>query len=116
MEDKKGYRAHARYLRISPTKVRRVANVIRKKPYTEAIAILDTLPHKGARLLKKVIKSAAANALYNNKQLDEEMLYIKELQVNGGPVMKRIWPRARGRADRLLKRTSHIYVVLDEIS
>ena len=69
MEDRKGYRAHAKYLRISPTKVRRVANVVRKKPYTEAIAILDALPHKGARLLKKVIKSAAANALYNNKQL-----------------------------------------------
>jgi len=116
MEIKKGYQAHARYLRVSPTKVRRVADIIRKKPYGEAVAILDSLPHKGARFLKKVIKSAAANALYNNKKLDEEMLYIKDLQVNGGPTMKRVWPRARGRADRLLKRSCHISVVLDEIS
>ena len=115
MEERTGYRAHAKYLRISASKVRRVADIVRKKPYSEAIAILDTLPHKGARLLRKVIKSAAANALYNNKKLDEEMLYISELQVNEGPTMKRVWPRARGRADRLLKRTCHISVVLDEI-
>ena len=115
MVEKTGYRAHARYLRISASKVRRVADIVRRRPYTEAIAILDTLPHKGARLLRKVIKSAAANALYTNKKLDEEMLYIRELQVNEGPTMKRVWPRARGRADRLLKRTCHISVVLDEI-
>ncbi len=115
MEAKKGYAAHARYIRISPYKVRRIADKVRKKPYGDAIALLETLPHKGARLLKKVIQSAAANALYNNKNLDEELLYIRELEVNEGARMKRIWPRARGRADRLVKRTCHISVALDEI-
>jgi len=115
METKKGYSAHARYLRASAFKVRRVADKVRKKPYSDAIALLEALPHKGARLLAKVIQSAAANALYNNKNLDEGMLYVRDLQVNEGMRMKRIWPRARGRADRLLKRTCHISVVLDEI-
>ena len=112
---KKGYSAHAKFLRISPQKVRRIARQLNKKPYAEAVAILEVLPHRGARLLKKVIQSAAANAVYNNKNLDEEMLYIHELQVNQGPSMKRVWPRARGRADRLIKRSSHISVVLDEM-
>ena len=115
MEIKKGYKAEARFLMVSPFKVRRVADNVRRKPYSEAVSILESMPHKGARLLRKVISSAAANALYNNKKLDEDMLYIRELQVNEGPRMKRIWPRARGRADRLMKRMSHILVVLDEI-
>jgi large subunit ribosomal protein L22 len=116
MEIKKGYTAHARYVRMSPYKVRRIADKVRKKPYGDAIALLENLPHKGARLLRKVIQSAAANALYTNKNLDEELLYIRDLQVNEGVRMKRIWPRARGRADRLIKRTCHISVALDEIA
>jgi large subunit ribosomal protein L22 len=116
METKKGYTAHGRYLRISPFKVRRIADQVRKKPYEDAIALLETLPHKGARLLKKVIKSAAANALYNNKNLDESILYVRDLQVNEGMRMKRMWPRGRGRADRLVKRTCHISVVMDEMT
>lgn len=115
MEAKKGYKAIARFIQISPSKVRRIANVIRKKPYSEAIAILENLPHKGARFLKKVIKSAAANAIYQNKKLDEDMLYIQELQVNDGPRMKRLWRRARRRADILLKRSSHISVIINEV-
>ena len=115
MEGKKGYTACAKYIRISPGKVRRIADQIRKKPYSEAISVLENLPQKGAKLLRKVIQSATANALYNNKSLDEEMLYIRELQINEGVRMKRIWPRARGRADQLLKRTCHIAVVMDEI-
>lgn len=116
MEAKKGYSAHSRYLMASAFKVRRVADQVRRKPYGDAMALLEALPHKGARLIKKVIKSAAANALSNNKNLDEGMLYVKELQVNEGMRLKRVWPRARGRADRLQKRTCHISVVLDEIS
>lgn len=115
MEQKKGYSALLRFVQISPYKMRRVADIIRKKPYSEAVAILNTLPHKGARILMKLIKSAAANALYNNKKLDEDMLYIHELQVNEGPRMKRLWRRARRRADILLKRISHVHVVMDEI-
>jgi large subunit ribosomal protein L22 len=115
MEVKKGYKAKASFLKISPTKVRRVADLIRRKRYSDVIPMLENLPHKGASLLKKVIQSAAANALYNNDKLDEDMIYIKELQVNEGPRMKRMWIRARGRADRLLKRMCHISVVVDEI-
>lgn len=115
-EKKKGFRAHSRYLMASAFKVRRVADQVRRKPYGDAIALLEALPHKGARLLKKVIQSAAANALSNNKNLDEGMLYVKDLQVNEGMRLKRVWPRARGRADRLQKRTCHISVELDQIA
>ena len=116
MEAKKGYKANAKYLMISPTKLRRVANTVRKRPYTEALAILESLPQRGAGMLRKVIQSAAANALYQNKNLDEEMLYIRDLMVNEGPRYKRVWPRARGRRDILLKRLSHVSVVVDEIA
>ena len=113
--EKTGYRAEAKFLLIAPSKVRRVADNIRQKKYTEAVALLDVLPHKGAKLLEKVVKSAAANALYLNKNLDEERLYIRELLVNDGPRMKRMWLRGRGRADMLMKKMSHIKVVVDEI-
>jgi large subunit ribosomal protein L22 len=116
MEVKKGYHAHARNLLISPTKVRPIADHVRRKPYTEAVALLESLPQKGAKLLRKVIQSAAANALVQNKQLDEEMLYVRDLQINEGPRMKRVWARGRGRRDLLLKRMSHIDVVVDEIA
>ena len=116
MADGSGYKAKVKYLVISPFKVRRIASKITKKPYSEAIAALDTMPHEAARLLRKVIASAAANALFLNKKLDEDMLYVKECVINEGPRMKRLWPRARGRADQLLKRMSHIQVVLDEIA
>ena len=115
-EKRKGYLASTSHLMISPTKLRRVADNVRKKPYTEAVAILESLPQKGAHYVRKVIQSAAANALAQNKQLDEEMLYIAELMVNEGPRLKRLWPRARGRRDILLKRMSHISVRLDEIA
>jgi large subunit ribosomal protein L22 len=114
MADQKGYRAVARFQLISPTKVRPVADVVRRRNYTEAVAILEHMPQKGAQLLRKVISSAAANALYLNKQLDEGSLYIRELRVDEGPRMKRLWIRGRGRADILLKRMSHITVVVDE--
>jgi large subunit ribosomal protein L22 len=110
-----GYRASVPFQRLSATKIRRVADHVRRKPYVEAIALLDVLPHKGARLLRKLIQSAAANALAQNKNLDEQMLYVKELLVDVGPTMKRMWARGRGRADRLLKRSCHLSVVVDEI-
>jgi len=115
MEVKKGYKASAKYLMISPTKMRRVADIVRRRPYAEAIAVLESLPQKGAGMLKKVLQSAASNALAQNKQLDEEMLYIRELRIDEGPRYRRIWPRARGRRDILVKRLSHVSVVVDEI-
>lgn len=116
MEAKKGYKALSRHILISPTKLRRVAKVVARKPYMDAIAILESLPQRGAGLLKKTVKSAAANALVQNKQLDEAMLFVREIQINEGPRLRRVWPRARGRRDLLLKRMSHIFVVVDEIS
>ncbi|MFO7782624.1 MAG: 50S ribosomal protein L22 [Spirochaetia bacterium] len=110
-----GYKASARYQIISPFKVRRVANEVRRRPYTEAVAILENLPHRGAKMIKKVVESAAANALYANKNLDEDMLYIKELRVDEGPRLRRVWFRARGRADLIHKRMSHITAVVDEV-
>lgn len=110
-----GYKASARYQIISPFKVRRVANEVRRRPYTEAVAILENLPHRGAKMLKKVVESAAANALYANKNLGEDMLYIKELRVDEGPRLRRVWFRARGRADLIHKRMSHITAVVDEV-
>ena len=115
MATKTGFRAVGKYLLVSPFKVRPVADAVRRRPYPEAIAILEHLPQKGAALLGKVIKSAAANALAQNKDLDEEMLYVKELYVDEGPRLRRVWFRARGRADLLRKRMSHITAVVDEI-
>ena len=116
MEAKKGYKAIAKYMMISPKKVRPVADLVRLAAYPEAMAKLEAMPNRGARILKKVIQSAASNAMFQNKKLDEEMLYIKELQINDGPRLKRIWARARGKRDILLKRMSHISVVVDEIA
>jgi large subunit ribosomal protein L22 len=113
---KSDYRAITKFLLASPYKVRPVADLIRRKPYPEAMSVLENLPHKGARLLRKTVKSAASNALNANKQLDEDMLYVKEVFINEGPRMRRIWFRARGRADMLLKRMCHITVVIDETS
>lgn len=114
MAENKGYVATTKFLIASPTKVRPVANVIKRKSCTEAAAILEVMPQKGARLIGKTLKSAVANALNRNKQLDEDMLYVKEIRIDEGPRLKRIWCRGRGRADQLLRRMCHITVVVDE--
>ena len=87
-----------KYFIASPTKVRPVANVIKYKSYTDAMAILEYMPQKGAELISQTVKSAASNALNNNKKLDEDMLYIKEIRIDEGPRLKRLWCRGRGRA------------------
>jgi len=114
-ETKTGYRATAKWLIASPSNVRPVADLIRKRPYAEAVAILDNVPNKGASLLKKVLVSAASNALDRNRKLDEDMLYVMEIRIDEGPRMRRVWFRARGRADMLVKRMCHITCVIDEI-
>ena len=113
-KEKTGYRAITRYLIVSPYKIRPVADLVRRKPYTEAVSILENMPHKGARLIRKTVVSAASNALNQDKQLVEDMLYIREITVDEGPRMRRVWFRARGRADMLLKRMCHITVVVDQ--
>ena len=114
MAEKSGYIATTKFLIASPTKVRPVANVIKRKTCSEAMAILENMPQKGAKLISGTLKSAMANALNANDKLDEDMLYVKEIRIDEGPRLKRVWFRARGRADQLLKRMCHITVVVDE--
>ena len=114
MAEKSGYIATSKFLIASPTKVRPVADVVKRKSYTEAMAILENMPHKGARLLRKTVKAAASNALDLNKKLDEDVLFVKEIRIDEGPRLKRLWCRGRGRADMLLKRMCHITVIVDE--
>ncbi len=106
-------KALAREIRISPQKARLIADLVRGQDVATAINTLRFMPKKGARILRKVIESALANAS-QNEAIDVDTLYIKTIFIDGGPMLKRIMPRAQGRANRILKRTSHITVVLDE--
>uniref|UniRef100_UPI003AA99D37 50S ribosomal protein L22 n=1 Tax=Candidatus Electronema sp. TaxID=2698783 RepID=UPI003AA99D37 len=106
-------RAVAKYIRISPQKARLVADVVRGKDVETAVTTLRFMPKKAARILRKVLQSAVANA-EQTETIDVDTLYVKEIQINGGPMLKRFRPRAMGRAGRILKRTSHITVVVDE--
>ncbi|MBX6352458.1 MAG: 50S ribosomal protein L22 [Thermoflavifilum sp.] len=106
-------RAVARYIRIAPRKVRLVVDLIRGKRVEEALAILRHTPRGASPVVEKVLRSAIANA-ENNHNLDPNKLYIKEIYVDPGPTLKRYHPRAQGRAFSILKRTSHITVVVAE--
>lgn len=105
-------RAVAKYVRISPDKVRVVLDVIRGAGYTEAVAILKSTRKAACEPLLKVLNSAAANA-ENNLNLSKGELYVAECYANAGPILKRVMPRAKGSASRINKRTSHITVILD---
>jgi len=106
-------RAILRYARISPRKVKIVIDLIRNKPVGEAMAILKHTPKAASAILEKLLNSAIANA-ENNHNMDVDKLYIAEAYANQGPTLKRIRPRAQGRAFRIRKRTSHITLVLKE--
>ncbi|MBE3585275.1 MULTISPECIES: 50S ribosomal protein L22 [Desulfofundulus] len=106
-------RAVARYVRISPRKVRQVVDLIRGKDVREALAILRFTPKRAAVPVAKVIKSAAANAEHNY-DMNPDNLYIAAAYVDQGPTWKRYQPRAYGRADLLRRRTSHITVIVKE--
>ena len=99
------------FARISPQKARLVADQIRGKSVDQALEILTFSNKKAAVLVKKVLNSAIANAEHN-EGADIDELFVKTIMVDDGPTMKRIKPRAKGRADRILKRTSHITVVV----
>jgi len=105
-------KAITRYIRISPRKVRLVTNLVRSKPLSNAFATLATLNKKAARVIEKTLVSAEANARF--KKLDENRLYIRDIRADGGPMFKRFMARSMGRADQILKRTTHLTIVLDE--
>ncbi len=106
-------RAIARYIRVSPNKARQVADLVRGKDIDEAIGILRYTNKKSAPLINKVLKSAIANAEHNY-DMDSDELYVSEIMIDEGPTLKRMKPRAYGRADIRRHRTSHITVVLRE--
>ncbi|OLN32411.1 50S ribosomal protein L22 [Desulfosporosinus metallidurans] len=106
-------KAVAKYVRISPRKVRQVVNLIRGKKVSDAFAILQFTPNGSTDDVTKVLKSAVANAGHNY-DMDVDDLIITEICVDQGPTLKRIKPRAMGRADQIRKRTSHITVVVGE--
>ena len=106
-------KAHLRYARIAPRKVQIVLDLIRNQPADKAIAILKHTPKAASEILEKLLKSAIANA-ENNHNMDKESLYVADCFVSPGPILKRIRPRAQGRAFRVLKRTSHITLVLKD--
>ena len=106
-------KAVAKYVRIAPRKVRVVMDLIRGKSVAEAFAILKFTPKVGAEAIEKVLKSAVANA-ENNFDMNVDNLYVSSCFVDEGPTMKRIHPRSRGQAFKILKRSSHITVAVDE--
>ena len=106
-------RAKARFIRISPQKVRLIMGQVRGKKVEEALNLLSFAPQKGARILKKLLDSAVANA-QQNADMDVDSLYISKVYADEGPTLKRWRPRAQGRATRIRKRTSHLTVILDE--
>ena len=106
-------KAHLKYLRISPRKVGVVLDLIRNKPAKYAMAVLKNTPKAASEPLAKLLKSAMANA-ENNYGMNADNLYVAQCYVGPGPILKRIMPRAQGRAFRINKRTSHVTIVLEE--
>ncbi|MBQ1407225.1 MAG: 50S ribosomal protein L22 [Eubacterium sp.] len=106
-------KAVAKYVRMSPIKLKPVTDLVRGKNLDEALTILKFTPGKGAELVEKVVESAAANA-ENNFDMDRGNLYVAEISANQGPTMKRYRAGAQGRASIILKRSSHISVTLRE--
>ena len=106
-------KANLKYLRISPRKVKIVADLIRGKSLAQATGILLTTPKAASEPLLKLLKSAAANA-ENNHNMDVEALYVSTAVANPGPTLKRGQPRAQGRYNRILKRTTHVTIGVSE--
>ncbi|MGS0972613.1 MAG: 50S ribosomal protein L22 [Candidatus Izemoplasmataceae bacterium] len=106
-------KAQAKMVRISSRKVKLVIDLIRGKKIGEAFAILKLTPKAASPVVEKLLKSAVANAEHNYN-MDMESLFVKEVYVGEGPTLKRFRPRAQGRATQILKRTSHITIVVAE--
>ncbi len=108
-------KATAKYVKMSPVKLKPVTDLVRGKNLEEALNILKFTPGKGSEIVEKVVQSAAANA-ENNFDMDRDRLYVAEISANQGPTMKRWMAGAQGRASRILKRSSHVTVTLRERS
>jgi large subunit ribosomal protein L22 len=106
-------KAIAKYVRIAPRKLRIVINLIRGKSVNEAFAILKYTPKVGSEVIEKVLRSAVANAEHNY-DMNVDNLVVSNAYVNQGPTMKRIHPRSRGQAFKILKRSSHVTVAVNE--
>lgn len=106
-------KAIARYVRLTPRKARLVADLVRGKSALQALDILTFTNKKAAVVLKKTLASAIANAT-NNFNMNEENLYVAKVMVDEGPILKRVMPRAMGRADIIHKKTAHVTVVVAE--
>jgi len=106
-------KAVARYVRIAPRKVRIVANLVRGKSIAEAFAILQHTPKVASEVVEKALKSAVANAEHNY-DMNVDSLFVSTIYVDQGPTMKRIHPRSRGQAFKILKRSSHLTVMVKE--
>jgi len=106
--------AHVKYARVSDTKARIVLEQIKGKDVDTAMAILEYSPRYAASVIAKVLKSAVANAVNNPPHIDHNKLFVEEVVANQGPTLKRIKPKARGMANRINKRTSHISVILNQ--
>lgn len=115
MSNNYSVKAIAKYIPISPHKIRRVLAQLKGRSYQEALMILEFLPYSASGVIWQVIHSAAANAKQNHG-LNKKKLIIEEIFANEGPKLKRIRPRAQGRAYKILKPTCHITVVLNEIN
>lgn len=107
-------KAIARYVRITPRKARLVVDLVRGKQVERALDLLDVMPKKAARIVAKALRSAVANAEDRNVSVDVDRLFVKTAFVDEAPTMTRWSPRAQGRATPIIKRGSHITLVLDE--
>jgi len=108
-------KAHSRYIRISPQKLRLICELVAGKKVDLALSILEFTPKKGARYVHKTLMSAVANAR-DQQNVDEDKLYVKRAVANAGPTWKRSLPRAHMHATPILKRTSHLTVIVDELA
>ncbi|GIW42868.1 MAG: 50S ribosomal protein L22 [Candidatus Binatia bacterium] len=107
-------RSVVKYLRISPRKLRLVADLVRGVPVEQALKVLEFTPKRGARMIAKALRSAVANAESASARLDVDSLRVAVIRVDGGPTLKRFLPRAHGRATPIRKRTSHLTIVVSD--
>ena len=106
-------KAVEKFIRISPRKLRYVADAIRSKRVDDAVDLLTFTTRKAALIIRKAVQSAAANATENHKMVEDDLVVVK-IFINEGPILKRFRPRARGRATRIRKRTSHLTVIVSD--